>query len=54
MKKEKKFYQKPQIKEVKLVPGEAVLMGCKSTGSAGSKAGRCQSVSTCNNRAVDS
>ena len=27
----RKFYQKPQIKQVNLVPEEAVLVGCKSS-----------------------
>jgi|GEM_PF-1728461 len=36
-KREKKFYSKPQIKEVNLVPQEAVLLGCKTTADPSGK-----------------
>ncbi|HOW96221.1 MAG TPA: hypothetical protein P5567_08150 [Kiritimatiellia bacterium] len=31
----KKTYKKPEIRKVKLVPSEAVLQSCKTTGAAG-------------------
>ena len=48
---EKKKYQKPQIKEVRLTPEEAVLAQCKApTGSAqASQPARCKTP-TCANR----
>lgn len=33
--KERKLYHKPEVKRVKLVPGEAVLSGCKISGTNG-------------------
>jgi hypothetical protein len=33
--KRKKAYRKPEIKRVKLVPEEAVLGGCKTSGELG-------------------
>ena len=33
----RKSYQKPQIKQVNLVPEEAVLVGCKSPADPGGK-----------------
>jgi hypothetical protein len=53
MKKGRRSYQKPQIKEVNLIPEDAVLQNCKSTG-ANSKSGRCQSAAACDNRVVGS
>lgn len=36
-KRVKKTYTKPQIKQVNLVPEEAVLLGCKSTADPSAK-----------------
>ena len=46
-KREKKFYSKPQIKEVNLVPQEAVLLGCKTTADS---SGRTVGRNNCGNR----
>lgn len=55
MKKGRRSYQKPQIKEVKLIPEDAVLQNCKSaTPVTASKAGRCQSAAACANRVLGS
>lgn len=57
MKKGRRSYQKPQIKEVKLISEEAVLTICKAASpNLGSKAGRCQSalLGACDNRVVGS
>lgn len=35
----KKTYRKPQINQVKLVPEEAVLLGCKAIGTGANKNG---------------
>lgn len=43
--KTKKPYSKPKIGQVKLVPGEAVLTGCKTTSGVGGKADKCYPVS---------
>ena len=57
MKKGRKPYQKPQIKEVKLIPEEAVLTNCKSnlgTNKGGTGSGRCVSDVGCGSRLVGS
>ena len=56
MKKGKRSYQKPQIKEVKLIPEDAVLANCKATvaASQNSKSGRCQTTAACENRLLGS
>lgn len=54
MKKGRRSYQKPQIKEVNLIPEDAVLQNCKSATGATSKAGRCRSSANCANRVVGS
>ncbi len=51
---DKKKYQTPQIKEVKLSPEDAVLSNCKNTGTVNSKSGRCQEKAACTNRIVGS
>lgn len=44
----KKAYQKPQLQEVKLVPEEAVLAGCKTTATARTGNSRpCGPTSSC-------
>lgn len=44
----RKAYGKPQINQVKLVPEDAVLAGCKlsgvATGSSNKNAGRCNTA----------
>jgi hypothetical protein len=42
MKKGRRPYQKPQIKEVKLIPEEAVLKVCKSPVGTGARPGNCR------------
>lgn len=54
MEKGKRSYQKPQIKEVKLVPEEAVLLNCKAVTGANRAAPKCRSVSACTNLAAGS
>jgi hypothetical protein len=54
MKKGKRSYQKPQIKEVRLIPEEAVLANCKSATGTNSKSPRCRSIAACTNKAVGS
>lgn len=50
---EKKKYQTPQIKEVKLSPEDAVLTGCKTaTGTAKTKT--CKGPTTCVNNVLAS
>lgn len=43
----KKPYAKPQVKQVNLVPEEAVLLGCKTTTSP---SGKVAGGNTCGNR----
>jgi hypothetical protein len=44
----RKQYQKPELKEVKLLPDEAVLAFCKGAGTArGTR--RCRTVGRCQN-----
>ena len=45
--KAKKSYKKPQIKQVNLVPEEAVLLGCKTAADA---SGKVAGVNNCGNR----
>lgn len=40
----KKLYRKPEITQVKLVPEETMLSGCKQVGGAGGKSERCPPV----------
>lgn len=47
----KKAYHKPEIKQVKLVPEEAVLQFCKTTVGSFKGPGRCVSVGNCQNKA---
>lgn len=54
MKKGKRPYQKPQIKEVKLIPEEAVLAHCKSSVGSNNKFGRCRSSAFCTAKTVGS
>jgi hypothetical protein len=54
MKKGRRSYQKPQIKEVKLIPEDAVLQNCKSSVGATKTASRCASSANCDNRIVGS
>ncbi len=42
----KKTYRKPAIKQVKLVPEEAMIQGCK-TGANGPKSVKCTSGGGC-------
>jgi hypothetical protein len=51
---EKKLYQKPKIKEVRMVPQEAFLSNCKAAGGGASKAGRCRSKPGCGNKTIGS
>ncbi len=44
---DKKPYAKPQIQEVPLRPDEAVLGGCKTSGTSGPAQHRCTSPSNC-------
>jgi hypothetical protein len=39
--KEKKPYQKPEVREVPLRPEEAVLGGCKTVGGGAGSGGTC-------------
>lgn len=48
-KKVKKTYQKPQITQVKLVPEEAVLGGCKNAAVTGPFVTPCGYAPTCLN-----
>jgi len=41
----KKYYQKPEVKKVALVPEEAVLVNCKTTSGTVKNAARCRSGS---------
>lgn len=41
----RKTYLKPAINKVNLIPEEAVLTGCKTTGGTGGKNDRCPPVS---------
>lgn len=41
----KKTYRKPQIKQVKLVPEEAVLTNCKTTGTGQNRNNDCSNPS---------
>ena len=45
--KRKKAYRKPEIKRVRLMPEEAVLGGCKTTGGPGEYASSCTAPSNC-------
>jgi len=44
---DKKPYAKPQIQEVPLRPDEAVLGGCKTSGTSGAGQHRCTNPSNC-------
>ncbi len=47
----KKYYKKPEIKAVNLVPEEAVLTNCKATFTGPGGGSKCiEHVSLCNNR----
>ena len=43
----RKSYRKPQINKVKLVPEEAVLLGCKRADGTGGKDNGCTTGSKC-------
>ena len=43
----KKNYQKPEINQVKLVPEEAVLLGCKRADGIGGKTDKCTTGNAC-------
>lgn len=45
--KQKKPYVKPELTEYQLSPDEAILGGCKFTGSAGSAQATCNQYYTC-------
>mgnify|MGYP001130690575 CR=1 FL=1 len=45
--KQKKPYVKPELTEYQLSPDEAILGGCKYTGSAGPYQGTCNQYYTC-------
>lgn len=51
---EKKPYQKPQIKEVKMVPQEAFLANCKAQSTSNPSQGRCYLKGGCGNRTIGS
>jgi len=44
--------EKPVIKEVVLVPEEAVLGNCKSANGTNRVSGRCEEVANCQNKTV--
>ncbi len=46
----KKVYDKPQVKQVKLVAEEAVLFGCKSPSGPNKDSSRCASAGNCQKR----
>lgn len=48
----KKAYHKPEIKQVKLVPEEAVLQFCKTTFGLERTDGKCRTASNCQNKAL--
>lgn len=51
----KKSYQKPQVKEVKMVPKEAFLASvCKAAGGSSQQAGRCRSNKGCGTNLIGS
>ena len=43
----KKIYRKPEVKEVRLTPEDAVLANCKSPSGTNKQAGRCRSAGNC-------
>ncbi len=45
----KKTYQKPTITQVRLIPEETVLGGCKTSGFFGPNATPCDTTTPCSN-----